>query len=304
MEKCLWDDACHAHRAPDHCLTASKLITFHRRADGVDYYYVYNRGSNANSGIQPGWGYGAERETPYGAVQATVAFRSEGTAYRMDAWTGDVEPIAGAVRRGDRVEIPIALEGNESTIIAFDRKGSFKGVKAVTDKAYTGEVISLKNWTLEAECWGPGAEADTPSKEIVRVELDGLKPWTQIPELSHASGIGHYSTEVEIKKGVGAVLDLGQVNYSWRVYVNGVEVPASQINSKVDISSQLRKGRNSIEVVVATTLNNRIKAMTPPAPQGQGGPGGMRGRGGRTDDPYGLLGTDGSVLLELYRSRK
>ena len=285
---------------------SAKLISAHRRTEEVDYFYVYNRGTNANSGMQPGWSYGQLRETPYGAAETTVAFYCEGTPYYLDAWTGAVEAIPAAVRIGNRVEIPISLEGNESAIIAFDRTGSFKTVKAVPEKKNTGEVISMRQWTLKAECWGPGPEADKTAKEIVRVELDGLKPWTQIPGLDQASGIGRYSATVRLKRwkqGTHAELDLGQVNYSWRVFVNGVEVPCSQIDPKVEIGPQLRRGRNRIEVIVATTLNNRIKALTPPARQGTAdASGGIWGRSGRTEDPYGLIGKEGRVLLTIGSS--
>lgn len=281
---------------------APKFINLHRSGDGIDYYYVYNRGFNANSGIQPGWGYGKEREVPYGAATVNVAFRAEGTPYRLDAWTGRVEAVTDYVREGDRVLIPITLEGNESTLIAFDRTGAFPAAPSPESRE-PGETLELTRWELAVEAWNPGPEASVSEKETIRVQLDGLKPWTEIPELSGVSGIGRYSTEVKLDKGLGAVLDLGTVNYSWRIYVNGVEVPVSQTNAKVDIGAQLRKGKNRIEVVVATTLNNRIKAMTPPAPQGPAGaPGGMMGLGGRTDDPYGLLGRDGSVLLKTYRA--
>ena len=89
-------------------------------------------------------------------------------------------------------------------------------------------------------------------------------------------------------------------------FPNGVEVPAGQTDPKVDISEYVRRGRNRLEIEVATTLNNRIKALMPlPSQPAQGGARNqgmpMMGRGGRTSDPYGLLGVDGAVKLTVYR---
>lgn len=60
--------------------------------------------------------------------------------------------------------------------------------------------------------------------------------------------------------GDGAWLDLGRVGGSFRVHVNGKQLPpANLFTARVDIGAYLEAGENRIEVTVATTLNNRLR---------------------------------------------
>ena len=159
---------------------------------------------------------------------------------------------------GDTVLIPVSLEGNESAIIAFDRKGAFAGAPdAQTLDPSSATSMRLGRWELDVEAWNPGEDKAGVVKEHVKATLEGLKPWTEIPGLESASGIGRYSTTVELKKVKGAILDLGTVNYSWRVFVNGKEVPCSQTNTKIDISKYLRRGKNNIDEGLKSRLMDR-----------------------------------------------
>ena len=110
--------------------------------------------------------------------------------------------------------------------------------------------------------------------------------------MREVSGIGRYRTSVDL--GVdwsskdGAWLDLGDVGGTFRVFVNGEQLPpANQFVTRVDIGPYLKAGENQIEVVVATNLNNRLLAdgigMV-------GGPEGGFGGGGRGEAPGGERG--------------
>ena len=56
--------------------------------------------------------------------------------------------------------------------------------------------------------------------------LDGLQPWSNIPELQDVSGIGTYTTTVDWDgSAAGAYLNLGEVNDTYRVSVNGRALP-------------------------------------------------------------------------------
>src|SRR5262249_51925062 len=90
--------------------------------------------------------------------------------------------------------------------------------------------------------------------------LDGLKAWSDIPELADVSGVGTYTTTFNWSGG-GAYLDLGEVFDTYRVSVNGVALPpADQLNTTVDVGAYLKPGENTISVEVATTLLNRLRA--------------------------------------------
>jgi hypothetical protein len=100
------------------------------------------------------------------------------------------------------------------------------------------------------------------------VPLSALAAWPAIAGLEDVSGIGRYKTTItlgrEWKRDVGAKLDLGEVFDTFRVRVNGELLPPlSQTNTVVDLGDRLRPGQNTIEVEVATTLNNRLRVTDP-----------------------------------------
>ena len=135
--------------------------------------------------------------------------------------------------------------------------------------------IDLTNakWELSAEDWQPanpyattfGTAAVETRKTPVTVELDGLRPWPEIPALQHASGIGTYVTSFDLPAGWtardGATLSLGDVFDSFTLTVNGKLVPVDQLSAEAEVGRYLTTGRNTIAVRVATTLNNRLASI-------------------------------------------
>ena len=100
------------------------------------------------------------------------------------------------------------------------------------------------------------------------VELSALVPWSQIPGLEDVSGVGRYTTEVDLGSDWtdrdGAWLELGEVTDTFRVKVNGVAVGGCDpLHPRVDLAGLLRRGTNLIEVEVASTLLNRLRTVTP-----------------------------------------
>ncbi|WP_225993087.1 glycosyl hydrolase [Actinomadura rudentiformis] len=150
--------------------------------------------------------------------------------------------------------------------------------------------LAPARWRLKVEDFRPGATA--AETEIVHHELalDGLKAWPDIPELADVSGIGRYITTVDLDASwSGAYLELGEVFDTCRVTVNGRRLPPVNLFAPVvDISPYLRRGTNTIEIEVATTLNNRLRVSDP----------GVYGRAAR--QPYGLTGP---VRLVPYGER-
>jgi hypothetical protein len=154
----------------------------------------------------------------------------------------------------------------------------------------------LRHWSLRAESWVPGAGAVETDKTTIDVDLPSLKAWTAIPELHDASGVGRYRTTLDVAgigEGRGAWLDLGVVGGTYRVYVNGRRLPpGNQFHPRIDISAYLRRGSNTIEVEVGTTLNNVLLAHNITSnfgpPPGVGGiPGAPPPQGARNDPPAG-----------------
>ena len=289
----------------------STLMNVHRVDGPTDFYYLANARHAENRTLVPIDQIAWLTPTSPGAVP-----------FRLDAWTGQVTPIPQFLRADGRVGVRVALNPGESTIVGLATPGwagEPASVQVVATNADSVRVdgrlvivragqagtyaatladgtvlqasvprvpgpVDLLAWTLAAEDWQPGATATQTVKPVVTVALDALVPWSSIPALADASGIGRYTTTLTLPQawaaaGVGATLDLGAVTDTFRVWANGQRVPPGGIlDSRVDLGSLLRPGVNTIEVEVATTLINRLRTVTPSI------------YGVATRQPYGLLG--------------
>ncbi|MEQ6900450.1 glycosyl hydrolase [Nocardioides sp. YIM 152588] len=176
------------------------------------------------------------------------------------------------------------------------------------DLAADDEALSLDRWDLEVESF-TGDETGLPGIEhTLRTRLsvgevadtgNGLPAWSEIHpdngyavDLRDVSGIGYYTTTVDLRQGwhqgQGALLDLGSATDSSSVTVNGKDLPPIDLQDirHIDVGPYLKKGSNTIEVRVATTLINAVRV----AP-------GTGAESRARDDDYGLTGP---VSLELY----
>ncbi|SFN65788.1 hypothetical protein SAMN04489713_102711 [Actinomadura madurae] len=259
---------------------SSTLLTAHRQAGRTDYYYLCN-GKHAET-VKP----------PVAAIDHDVTFTRadrEAVPYRLNLWTGETERVAVYREDGDRVTLRVALQPSEAAVIMFARGGRAPSAtasdvrvrveghrlvaRATTAGTYTTTLAGGRTVTTRI---GAVPEARTLTSWRLRVEdktpdgvrrhdiaLDELTAWPDIPELADVSGIGTYTTTVTWAGG-GALLDLGEVFDTCRVTVNGRRLPpVSVIVPTVDAGPYLRRGTNTIEVEVATTLNNRLRVSDP-----------------------------------------
>ncbi|MFC9283026.1 hypothetical protein [Streptomyces collinus] len=128
--------------------------------------------------------------------------------------------------------------------------------------------ITPVSWRLSVEDWQPGSSATRTEVTRHELTLTQLLPWSQLPELADAAGIGTYRTTLTLPEGWsaahGAYLELRQVSDTCRVRVNGLALPAvDRINSVLDLGTWLRAGDNLIEIEVATPLVNRLRITSP-----------------------------------------
>jgi len=98
----------------------------------------------------------------------------------------------------------------------------------------------------------------------VPVVEEKLATWDEIEGLESISGIGNYTTEIDIDEwsdGANAVLHLGDLFGTYRVSVNGEQLPPhSQLDtSDISVASYLQEGTNVIEVEVATLMENAMR---------------------------------------------
>ena len=275
---------------PDVRHESSTVMTLRRTVGNVDLYYVANAKHAENRKLV--------RVTQDVWLTAT---RSDAVPYLLDAWTGETTPVALWERQGDQVRVSVDLLPGQSTIVALDRprgrrpsatsvsggvvrvlggslvlRSGTAGDHTVTTggRARTvtidrvREPVLLSSWDLAVEDWQPGATATETVRPVRNLHLDALLPWSQVPELADVSGVGVYTTVVDLGRDWtatdGAVLELGEVNDTFRVRVNGRQVaPCDVLDPVLDLGGLLRRGRNTIEVEIATTLINRLRTVTP-----------------------------------------
>jgi hypothetical protein len=173
-----------------------------------------------------------------------------------------------AVMAGNSIAIRAAKAGTYSTTLSDG-----KTVKSTIGNVLAAMDLTKATWHLAAEDWQPanpyettfGKAAPETRKAAVELDLQGLKAWPEIPALQNASGIGTYTTTVDLPAGWtsahGAVLSLGEVFDTFTLTVNGKGVPIDQISAEADLGPYLKAGRNTIAVRVATTLNNRLAKL-------------------------------------------
>lgn len=301
-----------------------EVLTQHRATDDADFYYVYNFGRTNNSSQKE------EYRDAIKPVSFDVAFEGEGIPYLLDAWTGEITPLANYTVRNGRIQLHLDLDSNESVLLAFASpewggvdvdssvtavtkgeavytqdgglalRSNEAGISRIT--LSTGETqeialpsvqdpLTLSSWDLTVQDYGKGErEIDTVVTEIAVGET-ALKPWNEIAGLEHAAGIGRYTTVFTLEKGweqgVGAILDLGRVQDSFQVEINGHKLQGcNRYTSRVDLGRYLKAGENTLTVEVGTTLVNKLAEIYPSE--------------NHTVQDYGLLGTNGAVLLTPY----
>jgi hypothetical protein len=279
---------------------SSMLVHAHRADEDADYYFFANDAVNKKGSTGTPISHdvtltGPRRDAvPYvldawtGSVTALPLYsRTEDGRIRLrisldpgattiialtrpGRWADGPHPYAthseaAEIRRGHsgRLEIRDVRAGTYGTTLD-------NGRTVKTSLAEVPEPLPLTHWELSVEDWQPGARPSQTVKKGHELTLDSLQAWPQIPELQNVSGIGRYRTTMQLDAawtgGYGAYLELGEVLDTFRVTVNGHSlVGADQLTPKVDLGPHLRRGTNTIEIEVATTLLNRLRVTNAPA---------------------------------------
>ena len=279
---------------------SSTLLNAHRVTDDADFYYLCN-GKHAETVKPPVARIDHEVTLRRTRGRATVP-------YVLDAWSGRAVRPAQYTEDGDEVTLRVTLEPGQTLIVALAAPGAFgdrhgnrphvvatdadearftedglvvrsatagtrttrlsRGRTVRTRFADVPEPLEPQRWSLEVSDLRPGDRPTTTTVVTHRLALDTLLPWSQIPELADAAGIGRYRTTVELPDAwsgdLGALLDLGQVSDTCRVTVNGTRpAPVDRLRPVLDVGPWLRPGANTLEVEVATPLINRLRVTEP-----------------------------------------
>jgi hypothetical protein len=223
-------------------------------------------------------------ELGFGNSNGSVTFETTGVPYFYDAWTGQNRPVHSFHQHDGCTTIPLVLAGNQSTIIGFHHNESATShedkqhhtpsasntwAEPFQSSPQAKSAKTLSSWTLVTESWTAPediyADQTQSAKSNSTWELSSLQPWNEISDsLSNVSGRGFYNTTfswpLAEEDCEGAVLDLGAIINTARVWVNGRRLPPlDPTHAVADISEYVKDGENEILVVVATTLGNAVR---------------------------------------------
>ncbi|MGW5239317.1 glycosyl hydrolase [Monashia sp. NPDC004114] len=278
--------------------TDSTIMHVRRVTGGIDLYYLANARHAENRRLNPVaqdvWLTATDgASVPWlldawtGEVTRIAAFERSGdrVRVRVDLVPGQstivalAQPGAGVARS----VLPVATAGQTvvprgaNAALRTTAAGTFdltrpdgRTTRVVVDRVR--EPVIPASWGLELEDWKPANPTDpedlSTSKDVVTRDLATLQSWSKVTGLEDVSGIGRYRTTVDLgadwTDNDGAYLELGEVNDTFRVRVNGLLLPPlDPMDSVVDLGRNLVAGINVIEVEVASTLLNRLRVVTP-----------------------------------------
>ncbi len=245
----------------------------------------------------------SSRELP--APSATTADRLEITRAVFEAIDGSggnadvTERLAGMVRNGTlRTSVSIDTLGSDP---AFQHVKQLRIEYAYNGKS--GTALIPEGGRVELP---PGDAIAGPWKVEIgekNVTFDTLSSWStnQEPAIRYFSGTATYQTTFMARPvaGTPVVLDLGQVDSLAEVTLNGKRFTALwKAPYKVDISSAIRSGENTLTVRVVNVWHNRlvgevVNPKTSPAPA----PWTSRNPGYQSKEPLMSAGLIGPVSI-------
>ncbi|KAI1628693.1 hypothetical protein EDD37DRAFT_16923 [Exophiala viscosa] len=266
------------------------FITHRRTMDSGYLYWIYNNGD--------------------GESTQSVSLEGTGSPYAINLWTGDVEPIASYPSVESYVTLNVTLAATAAAAIYVGTTKTFNAPtlqqylvstdcgnyvdgttihlisnvscsattsagKTVSVSPQVEEPVTLTDWTLVVQDWGPAAINETGLNSSLTVKttlpavsLTSLAAWPNITGLQYASGLGYYNTTASLNlsgSDVRVLFGIGSVDGEWSLTINGKSVPGIDQFSSVplDVTDYVVDGDNNIEILVATTLWNKLIEVWP-----------------------------------------
>ncbi len=223
---------------PDCRIPAEIPFLFNHRslADGTELYFLSNQSSDT--------------------YRAVLEFRVDGK--QPELW----DPVTGRTRKlpsfsnGNSVtSVPVKLDPAGSCFIVFRKAG-----KPVSADSFEANYPSPARTHEVSGPWHVSFEGAAGAPEPVTMHK--LYDWTTSDNdgLKYFSGTATYTASFDMGKPAGAVhLDLNRLTAMADVWVNGVYVGCVWTDPyRVDISTAVKKGKNTIAVKVANNWMNRM----------------------------------------------
>lgn len=210
---------------------SSDLRFLHRTFKGIEIYWINKPAKDVKD--------------------VTISFRTAGLEPTL--WhpeTGVTEPVSYKVA-GDRTEVSFTMVPEDAVFVVFAGKGQ-SSLSIAPKKESTVATVDSP-WTVKFQ-----AKRGAPESATFEV----LKSYTEFDEfgIKYFSGVASYNNTVQLSKAEGqTILDLGEVQHTAEVWVNGVYCGrAWKQPYKVDITPAIKEGENLIEVKVANPWINRL----------------------------------------------
>ncbi|KAK4555453.1 hypothetical protein LTR86_007205 [Recurvomyces mirabilis] len=267
--------------------------------DSITYAYVYNDAydSELGQGMSTGSVTFEYTGIPYtydawtGDTSPIVAYQQTNTSTTIPFTLAGNQSIIIGVHHNETTSPSVRILSLPNTVYSASSQPGYGGASFSLKASNTSEPVLLSNgtaihlpttaatlnlthWNLTIESWtspsDPYAQQTEAATSNTTYTLDGLKPWNQISEaLRNTSGRGFYATTFtwpprnsSSSAANGAMLRLGAVIHTARVWVNGQQLPALDPTDAIaDIGDQLIHGSNTIEIVVSTTLGNVLRPI-------------------------------------------
>ncbi len=219
------------------------VLAKHTQDENGHFYYLYNyyevseADARANA-AQNGTAYPNMDKSLLTEKTLTVTLQGEGVPYEMDAWSGELKPLAAYTKGNGSVTVTVELDKDEAKIIGLlpqtnniyvsDAEADVEyvdgaiAVKAIDTEAVkltlnTGKVVTAKaeavqapfaigSWDLTIHAIKPAADSvlfrDSVWETIEVGAITELKGWMDLDEAyKNISGTGDYTATFTLDKG-------------------------------------------------------------------------------------------------------
>lgn len=219
--------------------TEAPVLWTHRSTPEMEVYFLTNQ---------------SEEE-----ISFSPSFRVKGMNPQLwDAITGDIRALNDFTEKDGRTIVPLKMKPLQSWFVVFSNLGQ-KQIDIKYSENFPNSTISQ---TLENP-W----KVDFKNKEIgpkESIEISKLTDWITSPndKIKYYSGTAVYSSTFNYKKDKNTkdvFIDLGTVGVMASVKINGESIGTAWISPfKLNASSALKDGINTIEVEVVNVWRNRL----------------------------------------------
>lgn len=258
--------------APDIAFAeASQHVGFvHRRTEERDFYFLANT-SEQPQRLEATFRVVAKQPEVWdlkaGTVSPLAAFEDTKAGVRLAFELGPLESRVIAFAETGRgpatTDTDLDLEATRDGWAArvFENRAYYiqrsRGREDITVSGIPAPAVLVPKWRLTFD-----------ESSIAPMDLDDLKPWTDVASARFFSGRGIYEAEfpfsMKLPEDVGVMLDLGTVRETSEVWVN--EAPAGvrwMRPYRFDVTRLVRTGPNRLRIAVTNLLINRVLGMGP-----------------------------------------